>query len=88
MTKKKIIEKLTAAGIEVDNTLKLGELEQLAIDSGIDLEEGKTAVGELQYSVVRHLAEGGVHYKPGDLIALTEERAAAMGDIVKLEAAE
>lgn len=30
-----------------------------------------------------HLCENGEHFKPGDTITLTPERAAALGDLVK-----
>lgn len=80
MTKAQIIAKVEAAGIEFDNKLKVADLQAIAEDNGIALVD---EVVSLTFIVTANLSEGGQHYKPGDAIEVTEERAKALGSLVK-----
>ena len=85
MTKAQIISKLQAAGIEFDDKLKVGELQAIAEENGITLVDEVTS---LKFVVTANLNEGGQHYKPGDPIEVTAERAKALGSFVKPADAE
>lgn len=90
MTKKQIIEKLEAAGIEFDANLKVAGLEALAHQNNIDLseEDKDDEAPEMEFKVTAHLNENGTHYKPGDSIVLSPARARSLGGLVKANTVE
>lgn len=84
MNKNEIMAALTAAGVTFDPSMTVAQLTELAGANNVSLVKTKAKPELVTVTATTNLVEAGNRYAPGDTFQVTEERAASLGDVVKV----